>query len=93
MHFEGPLPAAWSGGFRQLQYLIIRQLDSMDSHTTIAPAAPALQAYMSGGTRVLPSDWAAGFPHLLRLALHGLAITGSIPIGWIAKGFPKLDAL
>ena len=93
IHFAGPLPAAWSGGFRQLQFLIIRQLDSMDRHTTIAPAAPALKDFMSGGTRVLPSDWAAGFPNLLRLVLHGLAITGSIPNDWTTTGFPKLYAL
>ena len=90
MYFAGPLPAAWSGGFRQLQFLTIRHLDST---TMIAPALPLLQNSSDGGIAVLPPDWAAGFPNLLHLDLDGLGIAGSFPRGWITPGFPKLDSL
>ena len=92
MQFAGPLPAAWSGGFRQLQYLTIRQLDSNDSQTVISGAALPLPDFSSGNAG-LPTEWTAGFPNLIFLQLHGLAITGSIPNSWITTGFPKLAAL
>ena len=93
MLFAGSLPAVWSGGFRQLQFLIIWRLDLADGHTMIISAPPVLPGPKRGGHAVLPNDWAAGFPNLLHLQLHGLAITGSVPNGWITTGFPKLDAL
>ena len=93
MHFTGPIPAAWSRGFRQLHSLNIRELGSTKGQAMDSNAPVAKTSEGSAAKRVLPPDWAAGFPRLRHLELDGLHISSSFPAGWITPGFPSLVTL
>ena len=94
MHFTGPLPAAWSRGFRQLRSLTIVEFGVLvEGHAMDSVATAAKKSEGSAAKRVLPPDWAAGFPHLRRLDLDGLRISSSFPAGWVTPGFPSLRFL
>ena len=93
MHFMGPLPAAWSRGFRELRSLTVGEFGFVEQHILDSIATATKTSEGSAAKRVLPPDWAAGFPRLRHLELDGLHISSSVPAGWITFGFPSLATL
>lgn len=68
MRLEGRLPPEWGAGFRRLEVLEVANL--WDG----PPKGPA---------QPLPAQWAEGFPSLLVLQLHHLALAGPLPAAWV----------
>ena len=92
LYLNGPLPAAWAGGFWRLQSLFIA------SDVPSRPPADGSQAQQPGDafpdeSRALPPEWSSGFPALRKLELFNLQLAGTFPRAWSVAGFPFLSDL
>ena len=97
LHLVGPLPAAWSGGFGRLQSLSVLTVDVAGSPAEASWFEAAGRGNLKTtalSLRILPSEWAAGFPVLRYLELEGLHIAGPFPTSWSAhSSFPTISSM
>jgi hypothetical protein len=93
-----PLPASWAHGFPALQELTLRsdagRLDGASRLDRARHGYQASAAQHSSSPSSLPAEWARGFPALQTLRLDCLALGGTFPAAWQARGsFPQLREL